>query len=121
MDAESDFCLKRLPASKISWRKKKDWAQTTTPFLSSVKARLMMLSLDLMLLYPGMKGNFKATPLFKEILTALNLLENILIALPRDKKHRLLKHFCCYHLHLTLIFLLFFIFLCVVILRTVKC
>lgn len=75
-----------------------------------------MLSLDLMLLYPGKKGNFKATPLFKETLTALKLLENILIALPRDKKHQLLKNFCCYHLHLTLIFLIC-IFLCVVILK----
>lgn len=64
-----------------------------------------------------MKGNFKATPLFKETLTALKLLENILIALLRDKKHQVLKNFCCYHVHMTLIFLLFFIFLCVAILK----
>lgn len=94
MDAESDFCLTWLATSKTSWkRKKKDWAQTTTqpttPFLSSVKASLMMLSLDLILLYPGMKGNFKATPLFKGTRMVLKLLENILIVLPRDKKHHL--------------------------------
>lgn len=62
------------------------------------------LPLDLMFLYPGIKGNFKATLLFKETLTALNLLENILIALPRDQKHCFLKKFCCYHLYLTVIF-----------------
>lgn len=75
-----------------SLRGKKDWAQTNTPFFSSVDASLMMQSLVSVLLDPGMKGNFKATSLFKEIHTVLKLLENILIASPRDKKHWLLKN-----------------------------
>jgi len=52
----------------------------------------MMQSLVSALLDPGMKGNFKATSLFKETHTVLKLLENILIASPRDKKQWLFKN-----------------------------
>lgn len=76
----------------------------------------MMQSLVSVLLDPGMKGNFKATSLFKEIHTVLKLLENILIASPRDKKHWLLKNSPVVTIFIWLWFFLL-MFLCAAVLK----
>lgn len=79
----------------------------------------MMQSLVSALLDPGMKGNFKATSLFKETHTVLKLLENILIASPRDKKQWLFKNSPVVTIFMWLWFFFYFLlmFLCAAVLK----